>query len=187
MNLPTFLIAVFSLLILPGPTNAVLALASRALTVRRSLSLVATVVLGYLAIIIPVSSIAAPPLEGQPVIGAAVKLISAIWVLYLALKLWGPVPVGGQSTLGVGQLFVTTLLNPKAIIIGLTLVPSVQTGVPVAVAAFVCCATVTSAIWLGLGGLLVGRHAQMPPLVRHCGCAVLVAFSLTLAISALWT
>lgn len=184
MNLPTFVIAVFSLLILPGPTNAVLALASTALTVRRSLSLVTTVVLGYLAIIIPVSSIAAPLLEGHPAIAAAVKLISAIWVLYLALKLWGPVPVGGQSTFGVGQLFITTLLNPKAIIIGLTLVPSVQTGIAVA---FVCCATVTSAIWLGLGGLLVGRHAQMPPLVRHCGCAVLVAFSLTLAISSLWT
>lgn len=187
MNLPTFVIAVFSLLILPGPTNAVLALASTALTVWRSLSLIAAVVLAYLAIIVPVSSIAAPLLYGHPGIASIVKLISAIWVLYLALKLRVPAPAGGRDTLGVGQLFITTLLNPKAIIIGLTLVPAVQAGIPAAMAILVCSLTVTSAIWLGLGSLLVGRHAQMPPLARHCGCAVLVAFSLTLAISALWT
>jgi threonine/homoserine/homoserine lactone efflux protein len=187
MNLPTFVIAVFTLLILPGPTNAVLALASTALTVWRSLSLIASVVLAYLAIIVPVSGIAAPLLNGHPGIACIVKLASAIWVLYLALKLWVPAPAGRQNALGIGQLFVTTLLNPKAIIIGLTLVPAVQAGVPAAMVAFVCCATVTSATWLGIGGLLVGRHAQMPPFARHCGCAVLVAFSLTLAVSALWT
>jgi threonine/homoserine/homoserine lactone efflux protein len=187
MNLPTFVIAVFSLLILPGPTNAVLALASTTLTVWRSLSLIAAVVLAYLAIIVPVSSIAAPLLYGHPGIASIVKLISAIWVLYLALKLWVGAPEGGQNTLGVDQLFITTLLNPKAIIIGLTLVPAVEAGVPAATATFVVCVTVTSAIWLGLGSLLVGRQAQMPPVARRCGCAVLVAFSLTLAISALWT
>ncbi|GAA3101926.1 threonine transporter RhtB [Rhizobium viscosum] len=187
MNLPTFAIAVFSLLILPGPTNAVLALASTALTIWRSLSLITAVVLAYLAIIVPVSNGAAPLLNGHPGIASIVKLISAIWVLYLALKLWVPAPADRQNRLGVGQLFITTLLNPKAIIIGLTLAPAVQAGIPAAMATFVGCVTATSAIWLGLGSLLVGRHAEMPVLARHCGCAVLVAFSLTLAISALWT
>ncbi|MBW9052497.1 threonine transporter RhtB [Rhizobium mesosinicum] len=186
MNLPTFVIAVFSLLILPGPTNAVLALASTVLTVRRFLSLIAAVVLAYLAIAVPVSSIAAPLLNGHPGIASTVKLISAIWVLCLALKLWVPAPAGGQNRLGGVQLFITTLLNPKAIIIGLTLVPAVEAGIPAAMVAFVCCVAVTSAIWLGLGRLLVGRYVQVPPLARHCGCAVLVAFSVTLAIDALW-
>ena len=187
MNLPTFAIAVFSLLILPGPTNAVLAMASTALTVRRFLSLIAAVVLAYLATVGPVSSIAAPLLNDHPGIASIIKLISAIWVLYLAIKLWAPAPAGGRNRLGSVQLFITTLLNPKAIIIGLTLVPAVETGIPAAMVAFVCCVTVTSAIWLGLGSLLVGRRAQVPPLARHCGCVVLVALSVTLAISALWT
>jgi threonine/homoserine/homoserine lactone efflux protein len=187
MNLPTFAIAIVSLLILPGPTNAVLALASTALTLSRCLSLVAAVVSAYLVVIVPVSGIAAPFLNGHPGIAGIVKLISASWVLYLALKLLVPAPAGGQNKLGAGQLFVTTLLNPKAIIIGLTLVPAVQAGPTSAMAIFAGCATATSAIWLGLGSLLVGRHAQMPPAVRHCGCAVLVAFSLTLAVSALWS
>ncbi|MBB3593793.1 threonine/homoserine/homoserine lactone efflux protein [Rhizobium sp. BK529] len=130
MNLPTFVIAAFSLPVLPGPTNAALALASTALTVRRSLSLVAAVVLRYLAIIIPVSSIAAPLLEGRPAVAVVIKLISAIWVLYLALKLWGLAPATGANALGIGQLFITTPLNPKAIIIGLTLMPAVQAECP---------------------------------------------------------
>ena len=116
MNLPTFAIAIVSLLILPGPTNAVLALASTALTLSRCLSLVAAVVSAYLVVIVPVSGIAAPFLNGHPGIAGIVKLISASWVLYLALKLLVPAPAGGQNRLGAGQLFVTTLLNPKAML-----------------------------------------------------------------------
>lgn len=185
MNLPTFALAVLSLLILPGPTNAVLALASTALTFRRFLSLISAVLLAYLAIIVPVSGIAAPLLHGHPTIASIVKLISAIWVLYLALKLWAPARSGGRNRLSLGPLFITTLLNPKAVIIGLSLVPAVQAGVPAAMATFACCVAVTSAIWLGLGSLIVGQHAQMPTLARQCGCAALVAFAVILAVGAL--
>ncbi|MBB3659112.1 threonine/homoserine/homoserine lactone efflux protein [Rhizobium sp. BK650] len=113
MNLPTFVIAVFSLLILPGPTNAVLALLSTGLTVWRSLSLIAAVVLTYLVIIVPVSSIAGPLLNSHPDLASLVKLISATWVLYLALKLWVPTPAAGHNRLGIRHWSSPRCLIPK--------------------------------------------------------------------------
>lgn len=184
MNLPTFIASVFTLLILPGPTNAVLAMSSAALTPRRALLLVSTVASSYLLAAVPIAAFAGPLLNAHPAVAQVIKLLSAVWVLYLALRLWAGDISHSGSIIGVRQLCVTTLLNPKAIIVGLTFMPSLTGGLHVAIPVFVGVVLATSTIWLGLGSLILVGRPRMPLLACRCGSVVLLTFSLALTVNA---
>ncbi|WP_064807179.1 MULTISPECIES: hypothetical protein [unclassified Rhizobium] len=185
MHLLPFAAGVFTLLILPGPTNAILAMASQGLTFGRAIVLLATVLSAYLAIVLPASSLAGSFLRDHPLVSQGVKLVSAIWVLYLALRLWG---IGSSpvEAVRVRQLAVTTLLNPKALIIGLTMMPAAR-EVPVTASIAILASVVlaVSSIWLSIGRLILGREKRIPSFARRCGSATLVAFSAVLTLSAL--
>ncbi|MBY5410833.1 threonine transporter RhtB [Rhizobium leguminosarum] len=184
MHLLPFAAGVFMLLILPGPTNAILAMASQDLTVGRAIGLLATVISAYLAVVLLASGFAGSLLRDHPVVSQGVKLVSASWVLYLALRLSG---IGSSrvEAVGVRQLAVTTLLNPKSLIIGLTMVPPTQevaTTSAIAILASVLLAV--SSIWLLVGRVILGQKKRIPSLVRRCGSATLAAFSAVLMFSA---
>lgn len=184
VHLLPFAAGVFTLLILPGPTNAILAMASQGLTVGRAIVLLATVLSAYLAIIFPASGLAGSFLRDHPLVSQGVRLVSATWVLYLALRLWG---VGSSHVEAVRlpQLAVTTLLNPKALIIGLTMVPPAQDIPPAAsIAALTSAVLAASAIWLLIGRVILGGEKRIPPSARRCGSLTLVAFSAILTFSA---
>ena len=184
MHLLPFAAGVFTLLILPGPTNAILAMASQGLTVGRAIVLLATVLCAYLAIIFPASGLAGSFLRDYPLVSQGVKLVSATWVLYLALRLWG---VGSSHVEAVRlrQLAVTTLLNPKALIIALTMVPPAhEVPVTASIATLASMVLAASSIWLSVGRVILGREKQIPPFARRCGSATLVAFSAMLTFSA---
>ncbi|MBB5577604.1 MULTISPECIES: threonine transporter RhtB [Rhizobium] len=186
MDLLHFFIAAFALLILPGPTNTVLALSAEGLTPLRFTSLLAIVVSAYAAVVIAVSGIGGPLLHEHPAIAQGVKLLAATWVLYLAFKLWAPNTANAPVAIGRKQLFVTTLLNPKAIIIGLTMMPSPAGAIsPAALGVFVPTVIATSSVWLTVGRLVVGRSTGMPRIARRLGAAILVMFSITLTVSAI--
>ncbi|MDP9813550.1 threonine/homoserine/homoserine lactone efflux protein [Rhizobium tibeticum] len=187
VTLSTFIPSVFAILVLPGPTNTLLALASQGGGLSRAVVLFGTVIASYLAVVIPVSLFASPFLATHPTFTEAVKLVSAAWVLYLALKLWRGEP--GTSTpygmVPLRDLVVTTLLNPKAIIIALTMVAPIQ-GVlrATAIMSFSAIVFVTSAIWLSIGRALLAGDEFMSAIVSRCGMAVLFVFSAVLAASA---
>ena len=184
MHLFPFAAGVFALLILPGPTNAILAMASQGLTAGRAVMLLGTVVAAYLAIVVPASGLAGPFLNQHPLVAQGVKLASATWVFYLALRLWGS---GSSPTevVTVRQLAITTLLNPKALIIGLTMMPSAQevSGID-ATAALAFVVLFASLIWLSTGRIVLGSEKEMPLLARRCGSATLLVFSAALTLSA---
>jgi threonine/homoserine/homoserine lactone efflux protein len=186
MDTPAFAASVFALLILPGPTNAILAMASHGLTLSRMGVLLAAVILSYLAVIVPVSTVGGPFLQQHPAVSQGVKLASATWIFYLALKLWGRPSREIQSVaLGVRQVVATTLLNPKAIIIALAMLPSRGILAPDVFLGFVVAAGATSWIWLSIGRVVLGDGDQMPLAARRCGCAVLLGFCVLLTVSAL--
>lgn len=184
MHLLPFAASVFTLLILPGPTNAILAIASQGLTSRRAIMLLATVVFAYLAIVLSVSGLAAPILRDYPPVSQAVKLASATWVFYLALRLWG---VGSSPVVvvRVRQLAVTTLLNPKGFIIGLTTIPPAQQASSIAIVAVLASMMLlASSIWLSMGRIVLGGRKQLPLFARRCSSATLFIFSAALTVSA---
>ena len=184
MTLLTFSLGVLALLIMPGPTNAVLAMASAGITAARLLSLLGAVLAAYLIVIIPVSGIAGPYLQAHPVVAQSVRIVSAIWVLSLALKLWKADPDAGATTVGPRHLFVTTLLNPKAIIFALSIFPAEH---PALAWFFVAFAVAVPSI--GLCWILVGRAIgaasgeQHAGLVRRIASVALLGFAGLIAAS----
>nr|WP_205925724.1 threonine transporter RhtB [Rhizobium leguminosarum] len=183
VHLLSFAAGVFALLILPGPTNAILAMASQGLTAGRAIVLLGTVVSAYLAIVVPASGLAGPILHAHPLVAQSVKLASAAWVFYLALRLWG-VGSSPAEIVTVRQLAITTLLNPKALIIGLTMMPDAQdvSGMA-ATAALAFVVLFASSIWLSTGRIVLGSEKQMPLGARRCGSATLLVFSAVLTFS----
>jgi threonine/homoserine/homoserine lactone efflux protein len=123
VTLAAFLFAVLALLLAPGPTNTLMAVAGAQGGVGRAARLLPAELGGYLAAILPLAIVGAEVLERFPAAGVALKLAAAIWVMLLALRLWGIGGAAAAAQVGARRVFVTTLLNPKAVIFALILLP----------------------------------------------------------------
>ncbi|WP_143533986.1 threonine transporter RhtB [Rhizobium sullae] len=174
----------FALIAMPGPTNTLLALAAYRRGVWQLAILATTVVAAYLLVVVLLTVLTGGLLHSHPQVAAALKLVSATWVLYLAFRLWSAAGPLSAADLSVRHVLITTLLNPKAIIIGLAMVPAagVSTQIPHLLAiAFAVAAA--STLWLVLGKLVIGGQETLSLLVRRCSSAVLMLFSASLAAS----
>jgi threonine/homoserine/homoserine lactone efflux protein len=152
-------LAVLALLLTPGPTNSLMLLAGAELGLPKAAWLIPAEVAGYLLTVVPLTLIGQSVLQAWPGLALAVALAAAVWVALLAVRLWRVPPVQAQVTVGARALFVTTALNPKALIFGLVLLPSADrlagnlalfTGLVVAVAV----------LWAGIGAGLRGASGQ---------------------------
>ena len=125
MTYAAFLTAALALLLAPGPTNTLMGVAGAQAGTGRVIRLIPAELLGYLTAILPLAWLGAGLPERWPVAAILLKLAAAAWVMILAVRLWGP-PGGGADAGAVGarRIYVTTLLNPKALIFGLVLLPA---------------------------------------------------------------
>lgn len=122
----SFVLASLTLLATPGPTNTLLATSGAAVGMRRSVPLLVAEFMGYLLAIVLLRSLVSPVIAAAPVVGTALRLAAAVYLLYLAFKLWQTgvqMPADGTSVTFT-NVFITTLLNPKAIIFAFTLLPA---------------------------------------------------------------
>lgn len=125
MTFLAFASAVLALLLAPGPTNTLMGLAGAGGGLRKVLRLLPAELLGYLSMILPMTWLGAAYLARWPELSGALKIAAAVWVAFLAVKLWdrhGVVANPGQVT--AERVYTTTLLNPKALIFGLVLLPA---------------------------------------------------------------
>jgi hypothetical protein len=74
-----FLSAVLALLLAPGPTNTLMALAGA----QAGFGLLPVELLGYLTTILPLTWLGAPLLARWPVLATGLKVLAAAWVLWL--------------------------------------------------------------------------------------------------------
>ena len=156
MTLATYVIAVLALLLAPGPTNILFMVAGAEGGARRVWSLLPSEVLGYLAAIIPLSFMGATLLAERPWAGLAVKVSAAAWVISLAVRLWQTSALpGGVRHVTQRQVFITTLLNPKALVFGLVLLPSPLAAGFTSRLALFCVMVVACAVVWGSGGNLL--------------------------------
>lgn len=182
-------LAVFMLLLTPGPTNTLLAIAGASGGFRRSTPLIAAENLGYLITIVPLVAFAGPFLADHPVAASVLKLCSAAWITLLALKLW-VTPLGAveeRSLITFRQVFVTTMLNPKALIFGIALLPNgglVQTLPRLAV--FAVIVAVVASFWLSAGASILRLASRrFPSLFCRVAASFLMVFAVSLAGSSL--
>lgn len=184
MNLTAFAIALALLLLTPGPTNTLLAVAGASQGFRRAWPLMGAELAGYLTTIVPLVTFAGPFLEGQPVVADLVKLCSAAWVLVLAIRLWtAPAPTAADICVKGRCVYWTTVMNPKALIIGLALIP--PTGIAETLPYLtVLCMTigVVASLWLALGSAVIRAVSRRhPALVGRVAACFLVFFAISLA------
>lgn len=126
MELPPFVFATFSLLVIPGPTNTLLATAGADAGVSRSLHLLAAELCGYLTAVVALRVVLGPLVIGVPMAGIVLRAAIIAYLFYLARFLWryrpreqrGSVPVTSRAVL------LTTVLNPKATIFAFLLLPT---------------------------------------------------------------
>jgi threonine/homoserine/homoserine lactone efflux protein len=87
--------------------------------------LIPSEIVGYLTTILPLAFIGHSLLADFPVAAQAIKLAAAPWVMVLAVKLWGRGSLGqAGGAITAKRVYVTTVLNPKALIIALVLLPA---------------------------------------------------------------
>ncbi|WP_376742295.1 hypothetical protein [Ensifer canadensis] len=129
--------------------------------------------------------------HSHPQIGLALRIVAAFWVLFLAYALWTTGDDNRASPeITTQRVFVTTLLNPKALIVALVLLP--QTGLVATIpwiTGFSLLVVVAGSFWIGAGAMLIrlSRGAHMSNLPRRIAAVCLAVFSFGIAGSALAT
>jgi threonine/homoserine/homoserine lactone efflux protein len=170
MPSPTVLLSILALMAAPGPTNALLAARGAQASGFRPLLTVA----GAYALALTAYALALPWVADVPAVLVALKLACAAWLSVLAVRCWRAAEVRRA-----GGLFVTTLLNPKAAFLALTLAPS--SGVVVLNLIGIGSATLAGALWLvvgaGAGRLGAGPYASKASAIVSAGAAAAIVAS----------
>jgi threonine/homoserine/homoserine lactone efflux protein len=155
-------LAVLALLLTPGPTNSLVFLAAAERGFVGAARLIPAEVSGYLLTVVPLALAGAGLLADQPSLRSGVTLAAAIWVAVLAVRLWR-LPLARTDAPGVtaGSLFLTTALNPKALIFGLALLPSPD-RLAANLALFAGLVVLVALAWAGFGAA-AGRGGLRQP------------------------
>ena len=154
-----FLLPIWALLLAPGPSNSLVALSGLQVGFARSIRLLPAEVSAYLLTVVPLSLIGQAALHAWPPGFVVLKLVASLWVLRLAVGHWLGVGQAMIARVSFQQLFVTTLLNPKALIFGCVLLPQAGAiGLWNAIALFALSVVGVALIWIA-GASLVGSRA----------------------------
>ena len=183
-----FGIAVVAILATPGPTNTLLATAGAANGLRRSLPLIPAEVTAYLVAIMTIGFLIGPLVATVPMLAAALRLAVAVYLAVLALRLWrrGGADIVRSRLVRPRDVFVTTLLNPKAVIFATGVIPLDHPDSAAYVAAFCILLVIISLSWIGVG-VVIGRgmlSAGGSAIVPRVGAAALWAFAVVLTVTA---
>ncbi|MCQ1834805.1 LysE family translocator [Neorhizobium galegae] len=185
MTLPEFTLAILLLLCTPGPTNTLMALGGYSRGWLKGLPLIAGELGGYLLVIVPVATLAAPFFDAYPQASVWAKLAAGVWVLYLGYSLWMSEKQAKDAVeISVRQVFVTTVLNPKALIIALVIMPhDGLTELAPRLALFAGFVLLAANGWIAFGSLMrrTERFEVKPIVVRRVAAACLVLFAMILA------
>ena len=121
-----FIGMVVTILLTPGPTNTLLASSGIQVGIRKSFALIPAEALGYFISISLWGLIIGTVSKQFPSIPVILKLFSAGYILFLALKLWRTANHDedfNQASIRARELFVATLLNPKALLFAVAFLP----------------------------------------------------------------
>lgn len=159
----SFLIAAIAVLLTPGPTNTLLALAGAKGGVASIIRLLPASLLGYACGLVPVVAVGHALFATWPLLATVLKVAAALWVLVLAARLWqAPTERQTGSAVQFCDVFVTTLLNPKVLLFGLVLLPPTDAPEFTASATGLAIATAATGLLWGLAGGLVLVGAAGP-------------------------
>lgn len=177
-------LAVLALLLTPGPTNSLMLLAGAERGLLRASRLIPAELAGYLATVIPLALVGQSVLDAWPGLRTAVALAAAVWVALLAVRLWRLPDVTTGSAVTTKDLFITTALNPKALIFGLVLLPAAD-QLAWNIGVFAGLVVAVALAWAGLGAILRRGASSQPRtlfVLRRLASVLLGAMSVLLIV-----
>lgn len=181
-----FFLAALALLAAPGPTNTLLATSGATGGMRASLPSIGAALAAYLVAIAAYRLALAPLFAAHPVAGATLKVLVALYVVWLAIRIWRSATRVGNSPPGMRDVFVATLLNPKGLIAALTILPADGPAMPWYLAVFAAIVVVAGFGWALLGRVLANAAGEgYRTFVPRAASVLLVGFAGLLAASAL--
>lgn len=191
MPLAAFLLATLALLAAPGPSNTLFGLAGAQGGLRGAARLLPALVAGYLCAVLPLAFAGAGLTHAWPALMPAIRLLAAAWVAWLAIGLWrGGTRGKGHARVNARQVWLTTLLNPKALVVALALLPAPSApGFALRLALFAGISAAVALAWVGIGvWTTAGAHGTGRLLILHRAASVwLMAVSAGLAATTLQT
>lgn len=189
MTLSAFLFAVLALLLAPGPTNTLMGLNGAAGGWHRVVRLIPAELLGYLTTVLPLAYLGADIVGRWPVAALVLKVVAAIWVLFLAVRLWEvPGRTDGHGAVTARRVYVTTVMNPKALVFGLILLPApADPGFRLKLGLFLIAVIVAALAWNVAGSLTrIGNGAAgRLAMIQRTASVWLALVSVTLIAGAL--
>ncbi|MFC3127535.1 LysE family translocator [Pseudoroseomonas globiformis] len=177
-----FLLTVLAILGTPGPTNTLLATSGAASGWRRSLRLLPAEAAGYFISILFLGLVLGPVVAASPLISITLRVAVGAYLILLALRLWrqGSVLHGEAVAIRPRQVFVTTLLNPKALIFALGVVPFGSPHSWAYMAGFMGVLVVVGMSWIMAGaglGQVAARASSGPRIIPRIGAAAIGTFA----------
>lgn len=191
-DLAMFALGAATVLAVPGPTNTLLAAAGLRQGLRRSLKLTGAEAGGYLVSVTLWGRFLAQATQTLPWLPLVVRMACGLYIAWLAVRMWqvaSALDTRTPASFGMRDLFVATLLNPKAILFGGTIFPAAAfTSLYVylqAMVTFVVVLVPIGSLWIAFGAQVAAdRTGWLKPVhVQRCASVALGAFSLSLA----WT
>lgn len=186
MTVDTFLFGMAALLLAPGPTNTLMGLAGARGGLPRVVRLLPAELAGYLTTILPLVWLGQGFLQHWPMAAVLLKLAAAAWVMVLALRLWGAGDGGTKAAVTAGRVYVTTALNPKALVFGLVFLPGIaDPAFATRLALFSIMVAAAAVLWGLAGRVLQARGgADRLRLIERVASVWLALVAVTLAAGA---
>ena len=170
MNQVLFIMAVLTVLAMPGPTNALFAASGASVGFKPSLTLPPAGICGYLVSINALDMFIGPVMAQNPLALPMLKILASLWLFYCALKLWrqGAAEYSvAKSLISPRQVFLTTLVNPKTLIFAFAIFPqgSIVELLPY-FAEFCGIDLIVACSWIGVGIFLARSAGNMATPLR---------------------
>ncbi|MFD1438532.1 LysE family translocator [Acinetobacter terrae] len=189
-----FIGLVVTILLTPGPTNTLLASSGIQVGVRKSLRLIPAESIGYLISITVWGIIIGTVSSRFPILPIFLKLLSALYIIFLAIKLWKTADIEASynlPTIRARELFCATLLNPKALLFASAIFPSsawlTLNNYLVHIGMFLILIVPIALFWTFIGSILASNKVRWlnQSNLQKTASLVLVSFSIPLGYSAL--
>ena len=189
-----FIGLVITILLTPGPTNTLLASSGIQVGVRNSLRLIPAESCGYLIAITVWGVIIGTVSTQFPIVPTILKLMSACYIIFLAVKLWKTADIEASfnlPTIRPRELFCATLLNPKALLFASAVFPSTAwlsvNDYAAHIALFLVLIVPIALFWIFIGSVLASNKVRWlnQSNLQKTASIVLISFSIPLSYSAI--
>ncbi|MCH7293889.1 MULTISPECIES: LysE family translocator [Acinetobacter] len=189
-----FIGLIITILLTPGPTNTLLASSGIQTGIKASLKLIPAEVIGYFIAITTWGFLLESVSHVVPWLPPLIKLLSATFIIYLAIKLW----ITSTKQFDLDQplitskaLFVATLLNPKALLFASAIFPHTAWlnlhEYVVHMGTFLALITPIAFLWIAFGSILISNKISWlnQRNLQRSAAFVLTFFAMPLAYSAI--